>query len=84
MNSKQAKVLKAIFETPVKANIPWEDIEKLFLALQGEIINQGGSILTIQLNGWVKTFHRPHPQKEAKKWVVREVKKFLIKTGIKP
>jgi hypothetical protein len=33
MNSKTAKTLKAIFQDPVQSNIPWTDIESVFVAL---------------------------------------------------
>jgi hypothetical protein len=29
----------------------------------------------------VSSFHRPHPQKEAKRYQVREAREFLIKMG---
>ena len=84
MNSKNQKVLHAIFEIPVRANIAWADIEKLFIALDGEIATQGGSVITVKIKGHLKTFHRPHPQKEAKRWMVKEVRKLLEKIGAKP
>ena len=33
MNSKHRKTLKALFENPVRSNIVWGDIEKLFVSL---------------------------------------------------
>lgn len=84
MNNKQLKTLKAIFETPTRKNIAWDDIEKLFVALDAEIANQGGSVLTVKIKEEMQTFHRPHPQKEAKHWAVKKARKFLLKVGVKP
>ncbi|MFM5981015.1 MAG: hypothetical protein ACKO9I_10805 [Sphaerospermopsis kisseleviana] len=37
LNNKHQKTLQDIFENPVRANIPWTDVESLFLALGAEI-----------------------------------------------
>ncbi len=37
MNSKQQKTLVSIFTDPVKANIPWVDIESLLISLGAEM-----------------------------------------------
>ncbi len=84
MNSKQRKTLEAIFEKPTRKNILWSDIEKLFLALGAEIANQGGSVVTIKMNEKPYTFHRPHPEKEAKAYCVNKVREFLKENRIKP
>ena len=34
MNSKQEKTLAEIFKNPIQANIPWNDIESLLVALE--------------------------------------------------
>lgn len=82
MNSKHRKTLEAIFAKPIPRNIHWNDIEKLFEGLGAEIINKGGSVVTIKMDGKPMTFHRPHPQKEAKVYCVKEVRSFLIENGI--
>jgi len=82
MNSKQRKILKAVFEKPTRKNIAWSDIEKLFLGLGAEIANQGGSVITIKMGGRPQTFHRPHPAKEAPAYCVNKVREFLIESGI--
>ena len=43
-----------------------------------------GSTVTFKLNGEHTTFHRPHPQKEAKRYHVRDARDFLKKVGITP
>jgi hypothetical protein len=39
---------------------------------------------SIELNGVIGTFHRPHPQKEAKPYQVRDAQAFLEKAGVLP
>ncbi len=84
MNSKHRRTLEAFFEKPVRKNILWSDIVALFAAIEANIINKGGSVVTIEINGSPHTFHRPHPEKEAKTYYVKYVKKFLEDNGIKP
>lgn len=84
LNRKHRKTLEAIFSKPTKSSIVWADIEKLFVALGGEVISKGGSVVTIKFSTRVTTFHRPHPQKEAKKWVVEKVSDLLMEAEVKP
>jgi HicA toxin of bacterial toxin-antitoxin, len=83
LNSKQRKILEAVFSKPTKATIAWADIERLFMALGGEVISKSGSVVTIKFSNKVSTFHRPHPQKEAKKWMVEKVRDLLREAGVK-
>lgn len=82
LNSKQLKILGSIFSAQSKS-INWEDIEKLMLALGATIREGRGSRATFILNKEGCSFHRPHPQKEAKSYQIRAVKKFLTENGIK-
>ena len=84
MNSKHRKAYDAIFADPVRANIPWKDIEALFGHL-GALPQEGaGSRVTFDLNGARRTFHRPHPQKETDRGAVKSVRAFLDEAGINP
>lgn len=83
MNSKQSKTLKNIFSQTTKSNINWEDIEKLMLAIGAKIKEGKGSAGVFVLNGKVFPFHRPHPQKEAKKYQIQNLRKFLTEQGVK-
>lgn len=84
MSSKHDRTLEAIFETPVRANIPWREIEKLLVWL-GAVIKEGsGSRIHVSLNGVRATFHRPHPQKETDKGAVVDVRDFLTEAGVEP
>lgn len=83
MNSKQTKTLQSIFSPAIKSNINWEDIEKLMLALGAKIREGKGSAGVFILNGKIFPFHRLHPQKEAKKYQVQDLRKFLTELGVK-
>jgi len=56
----------------------------LFVALGAQLIEGNGSRVRFELNGVIATFHRPHPQKEAKPYQVRDAREFLNQVGIKP
>ena len=82
MNSKQSKLLKEIFFEPTKANIQWADVEKLIRSLGGKVREGRGSAGVFVLKGRVFPFHRPHPQKEAKKYQIQDLRKFLQEVEI--
>jgi hypothetical protein len=84
MNSKHRKILKAIFENPVRANIPWRDVEAMLTSLGALIEEAEGSRVGILLNGVAAVFHRPHPQKETDKGAVKSMRRFLSEAGVKP
>ena len=63
--------------------IEWRRIESLLIAIGAKRIEGAGSRVRFTLNEIVATFHRPHPQKEAKPYQVRDVRVFLEKAGIK-
>ncbi len=76
--------LEAIFEKPERANIPWRDVEALFIALGAEISEGSGSRVRVALKDVRAVFHRPHPRKEANKGAVKSVRRFLEAAGVKP
>jgi hypothetical protein len=84
MNKRHRKTLGAIFKKPVPTSLDWNDIEVLFLAVGANPVEGRGSRVRFELNGIVGTFHRPHPQKEAKPYQVRDARRFLEQAGIQP
>ena len=82
MNSKQKTILALIYEDPVRADIPWNDIESLFRALGADLSEGNGSRLRVSLNGERAVFHRPHPSPVTDKGSVRSVRRFLRNAGI--
>ncbi|HEX9024023.1 MAG TPA: type II toxin-antitoxin system HicA family toxin [Geobacteraceae bacterium] len=84
MNRSHLKTLEFIFSQPVPAALEWRRIEALFVALGAQTIEGSGSRVRFALNGIVATFHRPHPEKEAKPYQVRDARTFLENAGVKP
>jgi hypothetical protein len=84
MNSKQSKTLRSIFADPAPANVEWADIEKLLVAVGCKTIEGNGSRVRFVFKDEVESFHRPHPDKEAKRYQVRAARDFLARIGIKP
>ncbi len=77
MNRRQQKTYDAIFETPIRADIKWADIESLFLAMGAEVSEGKGSRVRVALKGIKAVFHRPHPEPETDKGEVKSVRRFL-------
>ena len=84
MDRKHRKTLEAIFEKPERANIPWRDIESLFIALGAEVSEGSGSRVRVALKDVRAVFHRPHPRKETNRGAVKSVRRFLEAVGVKP
>jgi len=84
VDSRHRKTLKAIYEKPERANIAWRDIEALFVALGAEITEGSGSRLWVALNQVRAVFHRPHPGNEARKAMIKSVRRFLEEAGVRP
>ncbi|MBK8909187.1 MAG: type II toxin-antitoxin system HicA family toxin [Rhodospirillales bacterium] len=84
VNKRHQKTLSTIFKTPTPVNLEWQSIEALFEALGAIRIEGRGSRVRFELNGVVATFHRPHPQKEAKPYQVRDARRFLEQAGVTP
>ncbi|MFA7230746.1 MAG: type II toxin-antitoxin system HicA family toxin [Victivallaceae bacterium] len=84
MNKKQRKTLEQIFEKPTRSNIEWQAVESLLIALGAEISEGSGSRVRIALKDWRGVYHRPHPQKEMVKGAVDQLRKDLLKIGVKP
>jgi hypothetical protein len=84
MNSKQRKTLELIFAEPLNGNIEWRKIEALFVALGAARSERAGSAVSFVLNDVRVDFHRPHPNKEALRYRVKDARRFLQLAGITP
>lgn len=84
MNKRQRETLERVFQTPTPASLAWRDIESLLSAVGAQTVEGSGSRVRFELNGVVATFHRPHPEKEAKPYQVRDARRFLEQAGITP
>jgi hypothetical protein len=74
----------AIFATPTRSNVLWEDLLALFVSLGAEISEGRGSGVRIALYGRKAVFHRPHPQTETGSGALKSVQRFLIEAGVQP
>ena len=80
MKTKHRKTLSAIFAKPTKANIKFSDIESLIEALGGGVREGEGSRVVLELSGKREYAYRPHPGKDAKKYMVEKIREWL--TGL--
>jgi hypothetical protein len=84
LNSKHSATLAQIFERPTRSDIPWRDIEAVFLALGGLVTEGAGSRVRVALGERRAVFHEPHPERVTDKGAVRAVRRFLESVGIRP
>ena len=77
-------MLRSIFAEPVNGNIEWRKIEALFLSLGAVRTERAGSAVSFVLNEVRADFHRPHPDKEALRYRVKDAREFLENAGITP
>ena len=84
MNAAQRKTLQAIFARPTRADVRWSRIEGLIRALGGEVTEGRGSRVRFRLGDRVATFHGPHPNREAGKATLEDVRRFLENAEIEP
>ena len=76
--------MEKVFEVPERGNIPWREIESLFVTLGGEVSEGSGSRVRVALRGVRAVFHRPHPRKKENKATVKSVRRFLQEAGVEP
>jgi hypothetical protein len=84
MNQKHRRTLDAVFDDPIRSNIPWREIEAMLKAAGAQITEGAGSRVRIALNGVRAVFHRPHPRMETDKGAVRSMRRFLTEAGVTP
>jgi hypothetical protein len=48
------------------------------------IVEGSGSRVRFEKDGKLAFFHRPHPEKEAKRYQVRDARRFLQSLGVEP
>ena len=84
MGPKHRRTLQAVFDDPVRSNIPWRDVEAMLRAVGAEITEGEGSRVRIALGEVRAVFHRPHPRKETDKGTVKSLRRFLSEAGVTP
>lgn len=75
-------MLRAVFTDPVNGNIEWRKIKALFLALGAVRTERAGSAVSFVLNDVRADFHRPHPDRAALRYRVKDARSFLKQAGI--
>jgi HicA toxin of bacterial toxin-antitoxin, len=82
--ARHRRTLEAVFEEPVRPNVSWSDVEAL-LRHHGATFTEGrGSRVRVALNGVRAVFHRPHPQPETGRGLLKAVRQFLTEAGVVP
>ncbi|NIE74458.1 type II toxin-antitoxin system HicA family toxin [Pantoea sp. Tr-811] len=84
MNNHQRSTLEAIFRKPVPKSLEWVRLESFLISMGASMIEGRGSRVRFELNGVIATFHRPHPDKDAKSYQVRSARQFLEQAGVIP
>lgn len=84
MQAKYRKILVAIFTDPVNGNMEWDKIESLFISIGCRVIEGAGSGVVFEKDGVRAYFHRPHPDKAALRYRIKDARKFLELLGVKP
>lgn len=84
LSSKHRRALTSIFETPVRADVEWRDVEALMRALGAEVSEGSGSRVRVALQGVRAVFHRPHPERVTDEGALKSVRRFLSEAGYSP
>ncbi len=76
----------AIFADPVNGNMEWREIESLLVAIGCRVLEGSGATVTFEKDGLRVTFHlhRPHPDKAALRYRVKDARNFLTELKVKP
>jgi HicA toxin of bacterial toxin-antitoxin, len=83
--SKLDRTFEAIFATPTRANIRWNDAVRLVVYYGGTVIASGGSAHKFTMpNGASAVIHRPHPGNQLSKGRVQAFRDLLIRAGLEP
>nr|WP_202607691.1 type II toxin-antitoxin system HicA family toxin [Pseudomonas putida] len=59
-------------------------VESLLVSLGARVVDGRGSRVRFELNGAVATFHRPHPDRHAKPYQLRDARQFIEQAGVSP
>lgn len=82
MNKKHRQTLESIFARPDRKDIHWDDFVGLLKALGADIIERGGSMFGIRLNGHYAVFHRPHPSNVIYLSMLKRIRRYLVECDI--
>ena len=78
LSSRHLRTLAVVFERPTRGDIPWRDVEALFVALGGSVSNGKGSRRRVKIGEHRAVFHEPHTERVTDKGAVGSVRDFLV------
>ncbi len=83
MNSKHKRILQAIRASPSSGAIEWNETESADCCRR---CSQGRTRFSrpLHFGNEIITFRRPHPEKDAKPYQVKDAGNFLKATGVAP
>lgn len=84
MQRRHQRTLRRIHARPTSGNIPWADIESLFIALGADVSERAGSRVAVVLFEEVRVFHRPHPSPHTDKGAVANIRRWFEKYEVLP
>lgn len=67
---------------PTRADVTWDEVQSFFKAIGAMVHGGEGSRVQVILNTRVLRLHKPHPQKNLKKYAVEAIRDFLINTEV--
>lgn len=67
--------------TPTPADIRWAEVVSLLSALGINVIERAGSRVQLVKGADSMVVHRPHPRPEARRETVRDIVRFIERTG---
>ena len=74
---RHGRFLAPIFSHPTSGNIPWRNIEALFVELGTGTSEREGSRVGVRLFGDRRVFHRPHLGPDTDKGAVASIRDWL-------
>lgn len=80
MQRRHQKTLDGIIQKPDRKDILWSDFITLLRTLDADIIEKGGSMVGIRLNGRYAVFHKPHPGNEIYPSDLKRIRRFLVES----
>ncbi len=85
LNSARLRTWQALFASPPRSDILWDEVASLIHALGGREIHHrqktAGSRVRFLLGGVKGFFHRPHPETVLGKGCAADVREFLLRAG---
>lgn len=79
MSERAHRELLALLLAPrPPASLRWDEVLSMLRYFGAEVQERSGSRVGVRVNGRMAVFHRPHPQKEASRPLVRALRDFCL------